>query len=152
LSYSFLHLATHDADRRRIVTQPEIIPHAVEELLRVYPTLQTARRAVQDTEFHGCPIKADEIVVFPLGMAGRDERVCPHAKKVDLDRAIIRHVSSGAGPHHCIGQYLVRQELAVALQEWHKVIPAYRVADPGRIVEHAKGVYSLETLPLSWDP
>jgi cytochrome P450 len=150
LSYSFLHLATHDADRRRIAAEPEIVPHAVEELLRAYPIVQTGRKATRDVEFHGCPVRAGDMVAFPLGMAGRDDRVYPNAKQVDLDRATTRHISFGAGPHRCLGSHLARQELTVALQEWHKLIPDYHVADPGRIVEHSGGVYSLEALPLAW--
>lgn len=151
LSYSFLHLATHDADRRRIGTQPEIMPRAVEELLRAYPIAQTGRKATRDFEFYGCPIKAGDLVVFPLGMAGRDDCVYPNAKQVDFDRKSIRQISFGAGPHRCLGAYLARQELIVALQEWHKLIPDYRVTDPSRVVEHGSSIYSLEALPLSWD-
>ena len=151
LSYSFLHLATHEADRARLAADPGLVPHAVEELMRAYPIVQTARRATRDIEFHGCPVKAGDMVAFPLGMAGRDAKEYPGAKQVDLDREVTRHISFGAGPHRCLGSHLARQELAVALEEWHKLIPDYRVADPARVVEHSGGVYSLEALPLAWD-
>jgi len=151
LSYSFLHLATHEADRARLAADPGLVPHAVEELMRAYPIVQTARRATRDIEFHGCPVKAGDMVAFPLGMAGRDAKEYPGAKQVDLDREVTRHISFGAGPHRCLGSHLARQELAVALHEWHKLIPDYRVADPARVVEHSGGVYSLEALPLAWD-
>jgi cytochrome P450 len=151
LSYAFLHLATHDADRARLVAEPGVVPHAVEELMRAYPIVQTARIATQDTEFRGCPVKAGDMVAFPLGMAGRDETVYPNARQVDLDRENPRHISFGAGPHRCLGSHLARQELVVALQEWHKLIPDYRVSDLDAVVEHSSGVYSLETLPLAWD-
>jgi cytochrome P450 len=150
LSYTFLHLATHEADRARIAAEPGLVPHAVEEFLRAYPIVQTARRATRDVEFHGCPVKAGDMVAFPLGMAGRDAKAYPGAKQVDLDRSSTRHISFGAGPHRCLGSHLARQELTVALQEWHKVIPDYHVADPARVVEHSGGVYSLEALPLAW--
>jgi cytochrome P450 len=45
------------------------------------------------------------------------------------------------------GSHLARQEMVVALEEWHKAIPDYRVAD---VVEHSGGVFSLESLPLRW--
>jgi cytochrome P450 len=151
LSYTFLHLATHDADRARLVAEPGIVPHAVEETMRAYPIVQTARLATQDTEFRGCPIKAGDMVAFPLGMAGRDEKAYPNARLVDLDRENPRHISFGAGPHRCLGSHLARQELVVALQEWHKLIPDYRVSDLDAVVEHSSGVYSLEKLPLAWD-
>jgi cytochrome P450 len=150
LSYAFLHLATHDADRKRLVAEPELVPHAVEEMLRAYPIVQTARIATQDLDFHGCPVKAGDMVAFPLSCAGRDESTYDNAKQVDLDRKNPKHISFGAGPHRCLGSHLARQELVVALQEWHRLIPDYRIEDMDAVVEHSGGVYSLESLPLSW--
>jgi cytochrome P450 len=150
LSYAFFHLATHDEDRKRLVADTTLVPHAVEEMMRVYPIVQTARKATQDVEFHGCPVKAGDMVAFPLGFAGRDEQAYSGAKQVDLDRKNPKHISFGAGPHRCLGSHLARQEMAVALQEWHKLIPDYRVADMDAVVEHSGGVYSLEALPLAW--
>jgi cytochrome P450 len=150
LSYSLHHLATHDEDRRRLVADPSLVPHAVEEILRAYPIVQTARKATQDIEFHGAPIKAGDMVVFSLGLAGRDPESCPAARTVDLDRPTTRHLSFGAGPHRCLGSHLARQELVVVLEEWHRAIPDYRISDPDQVVEHSNGVYSIERLPLSW--
>jgi cytochrome P450 len=55
LSYAFLHLATHDDDRRRIVEDPTVIPSAIEEFLRFYSFVTPGRQAVEDTDFNGCP-------------------------------------------------------------------------------------------------
>src|SRR5262249_44476282 len=62
LSYTMWHLATHDEDRRAIVAEPELIPAAIEELLRYYAFVTPARKAARDAEFMGCPIKAGEMV------------------------------------------------------------------------------------------
>lgn len=148
LSYGMLHLATHAEDRARIVADPELIPRAVEEILRVYPIVQTARKATKDFEFHGCPVKAGDMASFPLAAAGRDENMFPDARTVDLDRGVTRHISFGAGPHRCLGSHLARQELAVLLEEWHKRIPEYRVV--GEPKEHAGQVFGLDSLVLSW--
>lgn len=150
LSYSLYHFATHPADRRRIVADPSRVPLAVEELLRAYPIVQAARKAVQDTEFHGCPIKKGEMVVFPLAMANRDPQTFPRGGTVDLDAARPRHIAFGAGPHRCLGSHLARQELTVALQEWHRLIPDYEIHDESMVTESTGGVYSLERLPLRW--
>jgi len=74
-SYAMLHLATHSGDRQRIATDADVIPHAVEELLRVYPIVQTARKATQDMDFHGCPVKAGDMAAFPLAFANRDDEM-----------------------------------------------------------------------------
>ena len=148
LSYGLLHLATHPADRARIVTDPGLIPKAVEEILRVYPIVQTARKATQDFDFHGCPIKAGDMAAFPLAFAGRDETAYPNAREVDLDREVTRHLSFGGGPHRCLGSHLARQEMVVVLEEWHKRIPNYEVA--GQPIEHGGQVFGVDSLKLTW--
>jgi cytochrome P450 len=148
LSYAMLHLATHPADRARIVAEPELIPKAVEELLRVYPIVQTARKATQDMDFHGCPVKAGDMASFSLAFAGRDAEAYPDARTVDLDRGVTRHLSFGGGPHRCLGSHLARQELAVVLEEWHKRIPNYEVS--GQPIEHGGQVFGVDSLNLTW--
>jgi cytochrome P450 len=151
LSYAFYHLANHDEDRQRLIDDPSQVPHAVEELMRAYPIVQTSRIATSDVDFRGCPVKEGDMVAFSLGMAGRDPNAYENSREVDLDRVNPRHISFGAGPHRCLGSHLARQEMVVALQEWHKLIPNYRVSDPDAVIEHSAGVYSIECLPLAWD-
>ncbi|OBI19288.1 cytochrome P450 [Mycobacterium sp. E2497] len=148
-SYAMLHLATHLDDRDRIVHEPNIIPHAVEELLRAYPIVQTARKATQDMDFHGCPVKAGDMAAFPLALANRDDRMFPGARRVDLDRGISRHIAFGGGPHRCLGSHLARQEMVVLLEEWHRRIPEYTLA--AEPVEHGGQVFGLDSLQLRWD-
>ena len=61
---SLWHLATHEADRRRLVEEPEIMPVAVEELLRAYSPVTMARVVTRDVEYKGCPMKADDKVLM----------------------------------------------------------------------------------------
>ncbi|ORA19959.1 cytochrome P450 [Mycobacterium arosiense] len=147
-SYAMLHLATHPGDRERIINEPSIIPHAVEELLRAYPIVQTARKATQDMDFHGCPVKAGDMAAFPMALANRDDRMFPGGRRVDLDRGISRHIAFGGGPHRCLGSHLARQEMAVLLQEWHRRIPEYTLA--AEPVEHGGQVFGLNSLELRW--
>jgi cytochrome P450 len=149
MSYAFLHLATHPQDRARLVAEPESVPDAVEELLRAFPIVQTARYVTEDTEFHGCPLRKSDMVLFPLALAGRDPRAFPDGREVDLDREDKRHLSFGAGPHRCLGSHLARLELAVVLQEWHRRIPDYELV--GAPQEHTGGVYGLDALQLRWE-
>ncbi|MEZ0351915.1 cytochrome P450 [Mycobacterium sp. pR1184] len=148
-SYAMLHLATHPNDRDRIVNEPNIIPHAVEELLRAYPIVQTARKATRDMDFHGCPVKAGDMAAFPMAMANRDDRVFPGGRRVDLDRGISRHIAFGGGPHRCLGSHLARQEMAILLREWHRRIPEYTLA--AEPVEHGGQVFGLNSLELRWN-
>ncbi|MDL4815079.1 cytochrome P450 [Actinomadura opuntiae] len=152
LSYSFWHLARHDADRARISADPAVIPDAVEELLRAYSLVLPARKLTADATTHGCPMHAGDMVMLPLAMANRDPRVFADPQTVDFDRTSNRHIAFGAGPHRCLGSHLARLELRVALEEWHRRVPDYRIPDGARPTEHASLVLGLDTLPLTWRP
>jgi cytochrome P450 len=150
LSYSMLHLATHDDDRRRLVAEPTLVPSAIEEFLRYYAFVTPGRKIMQDVEFKGCPMKAGQMAYMPIVAANRDPNEFPDADKVIIDRPDNRHIAFGAGPHRCLGAHLARQELNIGLSEWHKRIPEYRLAPDANIREHG-GQIGLDNLPLEWD-
>jgi cytochrome P450 len=150
LSYAFYTLATKPELRQRIIDDPTVIPAAVEEFLRAQAIVQPARIVTQDTEFHGCSLKKGDMVLFPLAAAGRDSNQYERPSEIDFDRGPFRHISFGSGPHRCLGSHLARVELVVALEEWHKRIPNYRIADADSIAEHHSGVYGINNLPLTW--
>jgi len=148
-SYAMLHLATHPEDRARIVNDPASIPRAVEEILRVYPIVQTARKATQDMEFHGCPVKAGDMAAFSTALANRDDQEFPDGRRVDLDRGTTRHIAFGAGPHRCLGSHLARQEMVILLEEWHRRIPDYELA--AEPIEQGGQIFGMNSLQLRWD-
>jgi cytochrome P450 len=151
ISWGFRHLATHPEQRERIVNDPDIIPTAVEELLRVYPMVNTQRWVTEDNEVGGCPLKKGDRVSLALPSAGRDESIYENATEVDFDRGVIQHLTFGAGPHRCLGSHLARHELATAYAEFHKRIPNYRIADGVEFTETHSGLFGLTSLPLVWD-
>jgi cytochrome P450 len=150
LAYSFFHLATHPADRGRIVADPAVIPNAVEELLRYYAFVAPGRTVTVDTEFHGLELKKGEMVYLPLCGANRDPAGFEHADVVDFNRQANAHIAFGAGPHRCLGSHLARRELRIALEEWHARIPEYRLAEGVEVVEHG-GMFGIDVLSLTWD-
>jgi len=103
-----------DLLRRR----PDLIPAAVEELLRLDPPfIAIARTVMQDTSLGGHTLRAGQRVLIYWASANRDEAefACPHA--FDLDRESNRHLSFGAGPHRCAGSNLARMNLRIAVEE-----------------------------------
>lgn len=150
LGWTFLHLARNDDDRERIVTEPATIPTAVEEFVRAYAIVIPARKVMADIEIQGCPMKAGDMVNIPLAAATRDDAAFPDATSVDITRKPNNHIGFGAGPHRCLGSHLARQELRIALEEWHKRIPNYRVAPGAQMLESGSQL-GLENLPLVWN-
>lgn len=150
LGWMALHLARNDADRERIVADPAIIPTAVEELVRAYAIVIPARKVMADIEIQGCPMKAGDMVNIPLAAATRDDAAFPDATSVDITRKPNNHIGFGAGPHRCLGSHLARQELRIAMEEWHARIPNYRVAPDAHMLESGSQL-GLESLPLVWD-
>lgn len=150
LGWSFLHLAQNDQDREQIVADPASIPAAVEEFLRAYAIVIPARKVMADVEIQGCPMKAGDMVAIPLTAATRDEAAFPGAMTVDINRKHNNHIAFGAGPHRCLGSHLARRELKIALEEWHKRIPAYRVPAGTELFETGSQL-GLEALPLEWN-
>jgi cytochrome P450 len=134
----FWHLAQHPEDRRRLVEEPALIPTAVEEFLRAYAPVTMAREVVKDTTINGCPLKTGEMVLLSFPSANRDRRLFPDADRVVIDRKENRHAAFGLGIHRCIGSNLARMEITVALQEWLKRIPEFRL-DPSAKVTWSEG-------------
>lgn len=123
------HLATHPADRKRLIDEPEIMPFAIEELLRAYSPVTMARQVTMDFEYNGCPMKQGDNVLLPFPAANRDPDVFPNPDVVDFDREQNRHIAFGSGIHRCAGANLARMELRVAIEEWLKQIPEFQLAE-----------------------
>ena len=144
----FAHLAQNPEHRREIASDESIIPSAVEELLRwESPVPAVPRVATEDMEISGCPIKAGEQVMLLLASANTDDAAQPGVDAVDLRRNPNPHLAFGGGVHRCLGSHLARNELRVALREFHRRIPDYELA-PGTVLEYTPGLRSLHHLPL----
>src|SRR6476469_9385476 len=89
------HLAGNPADRERLVAEPDLLPIAMEELLRAYAPVTMARLVKRDTAWNGCPMKTDEWVLLSFPSANRDREAFEHAYQVIVAREINRHVAFG---------------------------------------------------------
>jgi len=127
------HLAANADDRRRLVAEPELMPTAIEELLRAYAPVTMARLVAKDVDFHGCPMKADEWVLLPFPAANRDPEAFEQSDDVLIDRLENRHAAFGLGIHRCLGSNLARLELRVAVEEFLARFPEFELADAERV-------------------
>jgi cytochrome P450 len=148
LDCMFSFLAQHPEHRRQLVENPDVIPNAIEELLRwETPVMGIARVAVSDTELGGCPVHAGDQVMVMIGSANTDEDEFPDGDVVRFDRDVNPHIAFGGGIHRCLGSHLARLELRVALREWHKRIPEYEI-EPGETLVYTPGIRSIDHFPM----
>ena len=144
------YLAQHPEQRDRLVDEPELIPHAIEEMLRwETPVPGVVRITTKDTELGGCPIAAGTQVSTLVGSANNDEREWDDADVVDFDREVNKHLAFGGGVHRCLGSHLARMELRVVLEEWHRRVPDYRLPE-GHQLLYTGQLRQVENLELEW--
>ncbi|MGI8796267.1 MAG: cytochrome P450 [Acidimicrobiia bacterium] len=141
-------LARHPDERRRLVEDPTLSPVVVEELMRFEtPVMVTARTVKQDVTLGDVELRAGDNVTLVLGAGNIDAEEFREPETVDFDRGRNRHLAFGAGPHRCLGSHLARLEVRVALEEWHRRIPDYRIPD-GAEFHFSPGIRQTDTLPL----
>jgi cytochrome P450 len=142
------YLVQHPEQRQRIVDDEAVIPAAIEELLRWETPVQiVARVALEDTEVAGCPVHQGDNVMVLIGSVNTDDGDLPDAHDVRFDREINKHSAFGAGVHRCLGSHLARQELRVALREWHRRIPEYSVPE-GHTLVYTPAIRSIDHFPM----
>ncbi len=102
----------------RLRAEPDLVPQAIEEMLRWWSPMQALhRRAAEDVELHGVVIPADATVTTVYGSANRDEREFADPDTFRLDRDLKRHVAFSAGIHYCAGAPVARFEVKALLDE-----------------------------------
>jgi cytochrome P450 len=138
-------LAEHPDQRRELVDHPELIPNAVEEILRFEPPpYHFGRYVTEDVEFHGHTVPAGSIMVVLPGAANRDDRRFEDPDRFDIHRQLTRILTFGFGAHLCLGANLARLEGRIVLEELLK-----RISDWTVDLEHAVLTEGIDT--RGWD-
>jgi cytochrome P450 len=122
-------LAEHPDQRRELAQNPDLIPQAIEELLRFEPPApHVARYVTRDVKFHGHTVPEGSVMMMLIGAAVRDDRQFPPDGDVfDIHREARQHLSFSVGTHYCLGSALARLEGRVALEEILKRFPDWDV-------------------------
>ncbi|MFF8279515.1 cytochrome P450 [Streptomyces lateritius] len=139
----------------RLRAEPELLPQAVDELLRWIPHrngVGLPRIATEDVEIGGVLIRAGEAVYASYLAANRDPSVFEDPHEVDFDRTGTGHVSFGHGPHHCMGAMLTRMESEVMISALLRRYPELRLAGrPEDVVFQSKGlIRGPKELVVTW--
>lgn len=112
-----LHALIQNPEQRaELARKPELMPTAIEEILRwSSPITHIARVATRDTEFRGRTIREGAYVALWLPSANRDEEVFADPYRFDIRRSPNEHIAFGKGEHFCAGAHLARLELRLTL-------------------------------------
>ena len=144
----FAYLGSNPDKRDELVKNPDLIPSAIEELLRVFAVIQTRRHATQDTEVDGVLIKKGEALGLLFPAANFNDEVFENADAIDFNREGAGvHFTFGAGPHRCVGSHLARRELRIAVEEFLKAFPNFHVK-AGAKIPATLGTFGKVSVPL----
>ncbi|OCB22479.1 cytochrome P450 [Mycobacterium intracellulare] len=131
LSTGMMTLLQHPEAWSALRDNPDLMPRAIEEMLRFNPPIMVMRRTTtRDTELRGRQIKKGEKVVFYYGAANRDPEVFENPDVFDINRKVNPHLSFGAGRHHCLGAHLARLELTSMFATMLRRMPDMELAGP----------------------
>jgi cytochrome P450 len=155
ITTALIALLRHPGQLTRLRDQPDLLPRAVEELLRYDSAfeLTTWRFFAEDSDLDGTEIPAGDSVIVSLCAANRDPRRFEDPDTLDLDRMPNPHLAFGHGIHFCPGAALARAELQIALGTLLARLPGLRLAIADEDIEWIPSVLGRGTnhLPVGYD-
>jgi cholest-4-en-3-one 26-monooxygenase len=136
----------------RLVTNPELMDTAIEEILRwASPVMYFRRNVTEDLDYKGHQLKAGDKVSIWYVSANRDEDVFEDPFRFDITRQPNDHVAfGGGGPHHCLGANLARMEMTLFFEELTRRVP--KVEATGEAVRlRSNFIGGIKHLPVSFE-
>ena len=143
-------LAEHPEEFEKLKRNPDLIPSAVEEIVRWTSPVNYMKRVVgQDLEFHGQELRKGDNVVLFYASANRDECVFDDPFSFRVDRTPNRHLGFGIGEHFCLGAHLARVSQRAILRELVGRIDALELSGPPEQI-HSSFVVGPKKVPLRY--
>ncbi|MFD9894698.1 cytochrome P450 [Amycolatopsis sp. NPDC059027] len=146
-------LLEHPEQQAELRADPDLMPDAVEELLRYLSIADIFYRyATEDLELGGETIPEGSTVVVSLLAANRDPRRFENPDTLDLHRKARGHLSFGHGVHQCLGQQLARIEMRAGFAGLLRRFPSLKLAIPADEVKLKTdmNIYGVHALPVTW--
>ncbi|MEU7768843.1 cytochrome P450 [Nocardia sp. NPDC049190] len=155
MANSLYVLLTDDRQYDRLRDNPELVPTAVEELVRYVPLGSGSGLpyvATTDVELGGVIVREGDSVVLSVISANRDPEAFADADRLDLARNPNPHIGFAHGVHHCLGAQLARMQLQVLLTMVPQRFPDLALAVPVGDVTWKHGMLTRgpEQLPVTW--
>ena len=154
ISNAVISLDEHPEVVKRLRAEPQLIPGAVEEVLRTRsPARFVIRRATADIRLRDQDIQADQTVLGWLHSANFDEQVFPEPERFDIERPPNVHLAFGSGIHFCLGAHLARLEARVALAALVERLPDIRrIPNTPLEMIDSSIIYGVKHVPVTFTP
>jgi cytochrome P450 len=152
LANSLLTLHNHPEALGLLRDKPDLIPTAVEEILRYVPIAKASleRVTTEDVVLSGVRVPAGTVLIPLQYSANRDETLTSDPDRFDVTRDPVQHMAFGHGIHHCLGAQLARLELHTAYATLLRRLPALRPADTAVTWKHGMITRGPVALPVVW--
>ncbi|MFJ9853244.1 cytochrome P450 [Streptomyces sp. NPDC101150] len=154
MDHGVVLLAAHPEQRAAALADPDLMTHAVEEVLRAAKAGGSIlpRYATEDIAIDGVTIRSGDLVMFDFSLPNFDERAFDEPERFDITRAPNPHLSFAHGIWHCIGAPLARIELKTVFTQLFTRLPGLRLAVAADELRERDGRLSggLTELPVAW--
>jgi len=135
---------------QRLMGNPDLLPTALEEMLRwVSPIKNMARTATRDVELGGARIRSGEKVLLLYESANFDDAHFDEPERFAIDRSPNDHLAFGFGPHFCLGASLARVELTAMFERLLRRLPDLRLATDDPL---PRFLGAIESMPVRFTP
>lgn len=152
ISGGIAELLRHPDQFNKLKANPDLMPSAIEEMLRwVSPLKNMARQATRDVEFGGQQIAKGQKLLLLYPSANRDEEVFDEPQRFDIERTPNDHVAFGFGTHFCLGNSLARLELRVMIEKVLERMPNLQIVGDTPLRD-ANFVSGYEAMPVTFTP
>lgn len=147
-----LLLLQHPEQLARLRERPELVPNAVEEMLRLEPSPSFNTRAVREPiEYEGHRFEPGQILYFVTLSANRDPARFPEPHRFDVARPDANaHLTFGFGIHHCLGAPLARMEARIAFQRMIARLPGMYLPEQPIVRHPSMAMRALTRLAVRW--
>ncbi len=151
ISLSVYTLLSHPEQMEELRQNPDLIPQAVEELLRYLDIIgNLPRTTLEPMEINGRQLDKGSLVMVAMDAANRDDRVFPDPNTFDIHNDSRGHLAFGHGIHSCLGAPLARIELQVVIETLLRRIPTLALVDPEAQIKPQSKIFGLSELQLTW--
>jgi len=145
----FCFLARYPERQAELRAEPAKIVLAVEEFLRAFAPVTAFRIVAKELEICGQKVMPGEYVSVATPVTGYDPAYYDKPEEIRFDRKA-PHISLGGGIHKCLGMHLARFELQIAIEEFMKALPEFRIKDGFEVSYFVGNIQFVPELQLQW--